>query len=196
MATQQQVLDFFEKIAPLVIKAGEKYDVYPSIMAAQAAIESAYGLSGLTKKYNNLTGMKVGGGAGIWSGTPAVMNTQEYTPAAGYYYANQSFRTYKDWQQSIDDLAHRHAIRFHITRTNSGSPAVFLDRVINSGYATGLPYRNAINSTIAKYNLLQLDNEKVKKSQVWPWLVGLSILLIILYAKNELSNRATAATVA
>lgn len=88
---------FFAKLKPGAYEAWHKYKVLPSIVAAQGALESAWGESGLTKRANNLFGIK-----GSYKGQSVTMATQE-DGAGGMYWINDSFRKYPSWNESIVD---------------------------------------------------------------------------------------------
>lgn len=57
MAADYQA-DFLKKTAKQATKVAKKYGVYPSVMIAQAIVESGWGQSGLAVNANNLFGMK------------------------------------------------------------------------------------------------------------------------------------------
>ena len=93
MATKAQQKDFIEKIAPLAQREMKKSDILASITIAQAILESGWGLSGLTRKSNNLFGIK---GSGISSATFEVVGGKRIDIVG-------SFRTYSDWEESVSD---------------------------------------------------------------------------------------------
>ena len=53
---------FLDKASRQAQKAAKKYGVYPSVMIAQAIVESDWGRSGLATSANNLFGIKAGDG--------------------------------------------------------------------------------------------------------------------------------------
>jgi flagellum-specific peptidoglycan hydrolase FlgJ len=59
-------------------------------IVAQAALESAWGESGLTQTASNLFGIKAGG---HWSGEILELPTWEFSPATGW------FRTVAHWRK-------------------------------------------------------------------------------------------------
>ena len=50
--------EYLEDTKYLAIKTARKYDLYPSVILAQSALESGYGISELSSKYNNYFGIK------------------------------------------------------------------------------------------------------------------------------------------
>ena len=81
MATQAQQQAFLQKIIPLAIADMKKTKVLASLTIAQAILESAWGLSGLTLKSNNLFGIK---GNGIMSQTFEYINGKRVNIVAGF----------------------------------------------------------------------------------------------------------------
>jgi flagellum-specific peptidoglycan hydrolase FlgJ len=53
---------FIKAIAPSAQKLADQYGLYPSVMIAQAALESGFGASKLSKEANNLFGIKFSSG--------------------------------------------------------------------------------------------------------------------------------------
>lgn len=153
-------IDFINRFKPAVLKYAKQYDVSAADLMAQIAIESAWLTSNFSKQYNNLTGMKATGGTipGVWDGSKSVQDTtEEYTPGT-ISKIKSAFRVYASPEQSIEDLAHRHAKRFKITMSNNNNDInKFINAVIKSGYATGTGYHNLINTIIDQYKLYDLD---------------------------------------
>ena len=54
----KQKKDFIKKVGPIAQAVDKSYDLLPSITIAQACLESNYGQSDLSQKYNNLFGVK------------------------------------------------------------------------------------------------------------------------------------------
>lgn len=50
--------DFIQWLAPAVILIAQKNGIYPSVMLAQASLESSWGESSLAQEYNNLMGRR------------------------------------------------------------------------------------------------------------------------------------------
>lgn len=152
--------DFINTFRPLVLPIAKKYNVPASVLLAQMAVESSWLNSEFSKKYNNLTGMKASGSPipNIWDGASSVQDTtEEYTPGQ-ISKIKSAFRVYKNYGQSIEDLAHRHAIRFKFNLNTEGNDInKFIDKVISTGYATGTGYKNLLNTIIDQYKLYDLD---------------------------------------
>ena len=71
-------------------------------IAAQAALESGWGESGLTQAANNLFGIKAGRN---WKGEVLELPTWEYSQAQGWYRTVAHWRKYPSWNECIVDYA-------------------------------------------------------------------------------------------
>jgi hypothetical protein len=74
--------------------------INPIAAAAQAALESRFGASGLARDANNLFGIKKGGS---WTGPVLALPTQEFDPARGQINVVAEFRKYDDWAACFGD---------------------------------------------------------------------------------------------
>lgn len=144
------------------LKAGAYYNwrnfkVLPSVCAAQAAIESGWGESGLTKQANNLFGMK-----GSYNGASVTMRTAEYTAGGQLYYINAAFRKYPNWNASVVDYANN-------LRKNVSYPAsAFVTQdyrtqigLIGPVYATSPTYTANVIKMIQTYGLDKWDRDAI-----------------------------------
>ena len=87
--------EFIAKIENAAVDNYKEYGILPSITIAQAILESEWGKSGLSQKYNNLFGIK----GHNWDGAVASMDTKEF-----YNQRTKSdFRAYNSIDESIDD---------------------------------------------------------------------------------------------
>lgn len=144
------------------LKAGAYYNwrnfkVLPSVCAAQAALESGWGESGLTKQANNLFGMK-----GSYNGASVTMRTAEYTAGGQLYYINAAFRKYPNWNASVVDYANN-------LRKNVSYPAsAFVTQdyrtqigLIGPVYATSPTYTANVIKMIQTYGLDKWDRDAI-----------------------------------
>ena len=90
MVTQAQQQAFLNKIIPLAIADTKKTKVLASLTIAQAILESAWGLSGLTVRSNNLFGIK---GNGIMSPTGPLSGCNFKYTFGGTYDENMPLST-------------------------------------------------------------------------------------------------------
>lgn len=89
--------DFIAKIVPAAIEDMRRTGIPASLTIAQAALESAWGASGLTQRANNLFGIKGVGPAGF-----SEMLTTEYYGGKKHQVVAK-FRAYHNWAESIAD---------------------------------------------------------------------------------------------
>lgn len=159
----QVTLDFVESIGESARELGQKYDVFASVMIAQAILESGSGTSGLSKApYNNLFGVKGGGGQ-----ASAVFTTQEDNGSGQLYTIQAPFRVYGSASQSLEDYVT--LIREGIGGNASIYKGAWRSEAKNylqatehltGKYATDTQYSNKLNSIIAAYNLTRFDDPK------------------------------------
>ena len=171
-ATYQQ--EFLDKAIPAATTASSKYGTYTSVMLAQAAVESAWGQSGLSQEpNNNLFGIK-----GSYNGQSVNMNTGEYGNG-GYYTTNARFRKYPSYTESFEDNGAllRNQMGNYYSGTwveNSNNYAQATQNGLQGKYATDPNYAKTLNSVIAtngfdKYDpVTQVVNENRTVAQTTP----------------------------
>lgn len=143
--------------------AAEDSGIFPSVMLAQAALESAWGQSGLTRNGNALFGIKAfNQPSPYWKGKKYTANSKEYEN--GSYTNNQhSFRAYDSKMDSIRDyvwfLQHNPTYSKNGVFTAS-SPEEQARALKAAGYATDPQYADKLISIINTYNLKKYDSKK------------------------------------
>ena len=155
--SEQVKLNFIQKVAPIAESEQRQSHVLASITIAQAALESDWGQSELSQKYNNLFGVK---GTGTNS---AMMTTKEYVNGQ-WVTVKASFAVYPSWAASIaahtkllvdgleGDQNHYEQV---VNATNYETAAEALQA---NGYATDPNYAQKLIAIIQKYKLYQYDN--------------------------------------
>jgi hypothetical protein len=147
---------FFDKIKVGAIASWKKYGVLPSLVAAQAALESDWGRSGLTTNGNNLFGIKADRS---WRGTILTLPTKEYLNKK-WVTVNANWRKYDNWSESVEN----HGLFFI---ENKRYKFVLGEKdfvkackaVKAAGYATDPEYTEKLIATIRANNLDAWDNE-------------------------------------
>ena len=131
-----------------------QYGVLPSVTAAQAILESAWGESALATEGHNLFGIK-----GSYNGQSIVMRTAEYG-GGGYYYINDAFRRYPSNYESVVDHGRFLAInsRYHNLLWQRNY-AVVTNDLRADGYATAPTYASSLNNVIRTYGLDSWDRQ-------------------------------------
>ena len=147
-------LAFIVSVAPGAIETYKKYGVLPSLTLAQAILESGWGESGLSAKYNNLFGIKAGSS---WTGKRANLQTKEQNSDGSYVTIRSDFRAYDSVSESIDDhgkLLTNDRYKPVIAAKNYKEAC---QKVRECGYATSLSYSSSLINIIEKYGLNQWD---------------------------------------
>lgn len=154
-----QAENFINKVKGGAVALWTVYKVLPSVAIAQAALESAWGTSGLATKYNNLFGIK-----GSYGGNAANMATWEVYGGVRYD-IKANFRAYPDWETSIKDYGvflnvnSRYGKALGLTDYKAQIKAIH-----DAGYATDPNYQSKINSIIEANNLVKFDKEVLNGS--------------------------------
>lgn len=149
-----QTENFINKVKSSAKVLWSTYKILPSVAIAQAALESAWGTSGLATKYNNLFGIK-----GSYGGNAANMATWEVYGGVRYD-IKANFRAYPDWATSIKDYGvflnvnSRYKKALGLTSYKDQIKAIH-----DAGYATDPDYQKKIISIIEANNLVKYDNE-------------------------------------
>ena len=140
--------DFFAEFAPLAQEVGKKYDLYPSVILAQAAVESNFGESDLSKHYNNYFGIK---GKGVVLPTMEMEGEEEKMVQDG-------FRTYGSVRESFYDYGKlvAKAPRYEAVRTAESAEA-YARALYPAGYSTNPRYGDILIRTMEAYNLKVYD---------------------------------------
>ena len=146
--------EFIMRLKNPAVEAQRKSGVPASITIAQAALESAWGKSGLAKAGNNLFGIKADS---RWRGETLTMNTREFIKGQ-WVVIPAKWRKYESWQASIDDHAAflkdnpRYRPCFLCQTTEA-----FARALLTAGYATDPGYADKLLTMIYLHKLLALD---------------------------------------
>lgn len=159
--------EFLNIIHEPVVRDMQKTGILASLTGAQALIESNKGNSGLTKKANNLFGIKADK---RWTGPFVVMKTKENVNGK-LITVDARFRAYNSWEESINDHSNfllvnkRYSNLIGVTDYKTACILIKQD-----GYATSATYAQTLISTIEKYNLYLWDFEALSGSTSLPTL--------------------------
>jgi hypothetical protein len=143
-------MGFIETYAEYAIQGSK--NVLPSINMAQAILESAWGKSSLTTKYNNLFGIKGSGTAGSVS-----LPTKEFV-GGRYITINDKFRAYNNPSESFadhDKLLGTSRYKNVVKAQDYKSQAYEIQK---AGYATDPAYAQKLINIIEQNNLARLDS--------------------------------------
>lgn len=152
---------FMEELIPISKELYNEYGILPSITIGQAILESDWGRSELSKKGNNLFGIKA---TPSWTGKVLNMETSEnYNDKI-----KDNFRQYSSKEDSIKDYGdflvknkrYRENKVFRATEYKTQSRAIE-----RAGYSTkkdkdgNLLYSNLLGKIIREYNLQLIDSK-------------------------------------
>ena len=150
--------DFISLIGPAARACHKSSGVPASITVSQAALESGWGDSWLTKTAKNLFGIKADS---LWRGETVTFDTKEFIQGQ-WVVVPAKWRKYPTWQASVDDHA---AFLKRNPRYKDCflcvSAQTFARALLKAGYATDPDYADKLNRLIASYNLSSLDGEGV-----------------------------------
>lgn len=164
-------MDFIKYVAEVAVEDWRKHHtMLPSVVIAQAILESGWGKSELAVKANALFGIKSNSD---WSGAVYVKDAVEQLKDGTYItVGGTEWRAYNSWSESI--LDHNN----YIATRKVGNKLRYLEILGNTcyedvcellkkcGYATSLDYPQKLIKLIEQYNLAQYDvlgkDEEVK----------------------------------
>lgn len=146
--TKKKKMSFLKTIATYA-KEQKKYKITPSLVIAQAALESSWGKSPLYTEANNAFGIK-----GSYYGKHMFFNTQE--DDGGVHMRDAMFKKYPSVKNSIKDhnklLCQNYLAG--IPKNNYIAEAKALQK---NGYATNPDYANEIMGVVKSENLTRFD---------------------------------------
>ncbi|WP_273121280.1 glycoside hydrolase family 73 protein [Ferrovum myxofaciens] len=145
--------DFISTIKGAALACQKEEGIPASFTIAQAALESAWGESQLTRAANNLFGIKADAS---WTGERYRIATAEYV-AGQKETINAWFRQYANWQESILDHARFLKGARYAGAFKTGSGITFGYAIASAGYATDSNYGTKIARVIHTHGLESLD---------------------------------------
>lgn len=161
---------FVKKIGEEAREIAKNYNLYASVMIAQAILESASGTSKLAQEPSfNLFGIK-----GSFQGKSTLMITSEDDGKGNLFSIKAAFRSYPSYKESMEDYAkvltggksfqntfYKGAWKSNTTSYEEAT------KYLTGRYATDIYYDKKINGLIKAYQLEAYDkeNESVKSEQ-------------------------------
>lgn len=153
-------VQFIQTIAPAAVLIADQYGIYPSVMIAQAALESSWGQSELATNYNNLMGTK-----GSWEGETVKVRTREDIGGESVY-IHTGFSVYDSWSDSL--YRYGHLMRNGLDWDPEYYQGTWRENTTNyqeatewlqGRYATDRSYAEKLKQTIQSFNLDQYDHQ-------------------------------------
>ncbi|MBO1306128.1 glucosaminidase domain-containing protein [Enterococcus sp. 669A] len=161
---------FIDSLSEDARTLGLEYDVFASVMLAQAILESGSGSSGLSvAPYHNLFGVK-----GTYQGQSVSFATNEDRGNGELYQIQSAFRRYPNYAASLGDYVT--LLRGGISGNDAFYQNTWRSKAKNylnatysltGSYATDTEYFQKLNSLIAVYHLTEYDRPKANDSSVF-----------------------------
>lgn len=158
-ATKEEFVNYLGQYATEI---GNDYNLYASVMVAQASLETAYGTSKLSSVGNNLFGIK-----GSYAGNSIVMRTWEEESDGSIIWIDAFFRLYPSYYESMIDYAEklRNGVSWdpnYYKGTWKENTTSYQDatRYLTGRYATDSSYYIKLNAIISAYDLTKFDGPK------------------------------------
>ena len=162
--------EYINRYKDIVTNSTTGTGLFPSVMMAQAILESGNGNTSLASQYNNHFGVKAGYN---WQGQKVNMQTREVV-AGNSLMIGDYFRVYANASDSFNDRNHMLASNANYSKAGVFSAATPEQQAIalqNAGYATDPNYASILISLINQHNLKALDTVVKKKDfSAWLWL--------------------------
>ena len=153
-----QVIDFANRIGPVIVREGQKrgYHIYSTVIA-QAIIESRYGQSTLASKYHNYFGLKCGT-AWVLSGKPSIVlkTKEEYKPGT-LTTIKDAFRVYPDIESGVAGYYDFISTKRYQNLKTAVTYQQYAEMLKADGYATSSTYVNMLCNTVKQYGLTAFD---------------------------------------
>lgn len=143
--------DFFETYGPLAREVGKHYDLIPSVILAQAAVESNFGESQLSKEYNNYFGIKGKGENAVFLPTTEFIADREENVSDGFRTYDSPRESFYDYGKLIGKASRYENVREAKTRE------AYAEALHPAGYSTNPRYGEILLKTIERYHLERFD---------------------------------------
>ena len=149
--------EFISEVGNTIARASIGTGYFPSVIIAQAILESNWGNSTLTKSYNNFFGIKAGS---TWQGQTVDMQTGEVFDGKEVLIYD-AFRVYETKEKSIKDrISWMQETQRYAGVEILDTPELQVKEIQRSGYATDPNYADKIIQLINDYDLIQYDKNK------------------------------------
>lgn len=153
---------FFRAYGNTARKVANKNNLFASVMLAQMALESRWGMSGLSfAPHYNFFGIK-----GSYNGRYALFNTYEDDGKGNLYVIKASFRSYPTPRDSMTDYANLLSTpRYTNVKKSVAKNYMNATRALQGTYATDTSYASKLNAIIRDYNLTVYDTPSNKTNK-------------------------------
>lgn len=145
------VQKFLDMASEAAMSTASKWGVPASVLLAQSALESGWGLHVKNNAYFGIKGKSPSGNS-ISFGTTEVVNGK-------VIHINDTFRAYADFAESADDYGRflNNNKRYKPAFSYTKQPNEFIGEVANAGYATDPNYASKLIHLMERYDLYEFD---------------------------------------
>lgn len=137
--------------------------IFPQTILSAAALESGYGESNLSKKYNNFFGIKAGP---EWTGKFVTLQTKEQDPNGKVSVINARFRFYNSPEESFRNyvkfISGPRYVRAGVL--NATSPVDQFAKIKAAGYATDVKYVSKLTEIFSSVKTWLIENPGITNS--------------------------------
>lgn len=145
--TESYKTEFIDKIATPAQTSGREFQMFPSIIIAQAILESDWGRSQLAKESNNLFGIKA-----EETDQSIILPTQEFREGK-MDTEEAAFKIYDSLDESILDHSYFLMGKTYQAAKDAQNYKIAAQAIQNGGYATDPYYSDKLISIIDEYEL-------------------------------------------
>ncbi|MGT2906352.1 glucosaminidase domain-containing protein [Streptococcus dentiloxodontae] len=158
----QSTVNFINSVGETARQIGQEYDIYASVLIAQAILESNSGQSSLSQApYYNYFGVK-----GDYNGNSVTMKTWEDDGSGNAYQIDDDFRSYGSLSESFNDYAALLSTSYYSgTWKSNTSSYMEATAALTGTYATDTSYKDKLNSIIAYYDLTVYDQPLISNAE-------------------------------
>ena len=161
--------EFIQMVGTVSRENYNKYSILPSLVIAQAALESAWGTKHID---NNIFGIKAGSS---WTGKVAIRRTTEWN-GNKYIVIMDKFRAYNSMEESIIDYLKLVGTTKRYEKVKTAKNYKEASRLIyEAGYATDPKYSEKLINIIESNKLYEYDKVAEPVSlwavEAWNWAV-------------------------
>ena len=153
MTTKEMKKAFIARMVFALAEIDDLGGFFKSVIIAHAAIESNWGRSALSAKYNNFFGIKAGKS---WKGKTVNMKTGDVFDGKNVT-INSNFRVYGSLVESIRDRNRLLRTKRYESVESATTPEAQATAIRTSGYCTATNYVSSIMATITANNLTMYD---------------------------------------
>lgn len=160
--------DFIKRVSVGAMQTQNDYGIPASVTIAQAALESSWGASTLTKKAKNYFGIRADKNY-LKKGLPSfAIDTAEYIGGKKITDKKAPFRKYESYTDSLTDHANFLLNNSRYDKLfDYDTPEQWAKGLQKAGYSTSPTYADTLIKLIKKYDLKQYDTKAASQDNIY-----------------------------